>query len=316
MRSAREVRSAGAPGEQAGAFLILLMIGVTVGMIMLGAVAQSWTTALRRDREEELIFRGGQYVDAILAYRKEHGGQFPTRLEQLYEEGPRRLRYIRKLYGDPISVDGRWGLLYLMPGGRGVYDPRAPQGHPAVPGGVPGVMLLNPDPTGSGVPGTSGPVPGAPPPGPALPLATPPPPRSGSGGERESISEPPLGWPIVGVVSRATGREDDSTFRIYKGHDDVRAWQFHVFDRGLRLPTSPGSPAQAVPRPGIGPGFGGKSPISGLGGGPTPNRRNLFPGRRGRQPGRGLNLPGRGITPGAGRERGQVPGQFRDKPKP
>src|SRR5262245_27585110 len=103
------------------------MVALVVAAIALGATVQAWSKTWRRDTEEELVFRGTQYVDAIIAYRKEHGGQFPMRLEDLYKPGPRRLRYIRKLYKEPFGKDGRWGLLYLMPGGQGVYDPRAAQ---------------------------------------------------------------------------------------------------------------------------------------------------------------------------------------------
>ena len=113
-------------GEE-GTLLIILMVGLAIASIALTAATQAWSTTWRRDKEEELIFRGNQYVDAIIAYRKEHGGQFPLNLEDLYKPGPRRLRYIRKLYKEPISPDGKWGLLYMMPGGHGVYDPKAAQ---------------------------------------------------------------------------------------------------------------------------------------------------------------------------------------------
>src|SRR5437868_10039376 len=34
---------------------------------------KAWSTTWRRDSEEELVFRANQYVDSIIAYRKEHG---------------------------------------------------------------------------------------------------------------------------------------------------------------------------------------------------------------------------------------------------
>jgi hypothetical protein len=43
------------------------------------------------------------------------------------KQGPRRLRYIRRLFRDPINPNGQWGLLYLMPGGQAIYDPVAAQ---------------------------------------------------------------------------------------------------------------------------------------------------------------------------------------------
>ncbi|MCZ6696786.1 MAG: hypothetical protein O7A63_09645 [Acidobacteria bacterium] len=297
--------------REAGSILIIVMIGVAVMSIGLAAAAQTWSSIWRRDREDELIFRANQYVDAILAYRKEHAGQFPVTLEALYEPGPRGYRYIRKLYEEPVARNGKWGLLYLMPGGRGVYDPKAAQtagqpgaaGQPGIQGlpgqtglpglpGQPGVTPLNPDPLGTGVPGSGGTIPGAQPPGSPLPF---PDQQQGQWGDSsfdESISERPLGWPIVGVISRARGEESGRTFKVYKGHDEVSQWQFHVFERGLQLPEAPGA-AAAVPRSqgGIGPGFGGKSRIQGFAGqgGPRPGERR-FPrpgGRPQRQDGRG-----------------------------
>src|SRR3989449_6432281 len=105
--------------EEAGAILIIFMVALAVAVIALGAATQAWSATWRRDNEEELIFRGNQYVDAILAYRKEHQGQFPSNLDDLFKPGPRRLRYIRKLWRDPVTRHGKWGLLYLMPGRQG-----------------------------------------------------------------------------------------------------------------------------------------------------------------------------------------------------
>jgi type II secretory pathway pseudopilin PulG len=261
---------------ESGAILIIFMVALVVAAIALGATVQAWSKTWRRDTEEELIFRGNQYVDAIIAYRKEHGGQFPTRLEDLYKPGPRRLRYIRHLYREPFGKNGRWGLLYLMPGGQGVYDPAAAQkaqdkaakefgskwetagtgelAQPELPGGVTQV-----DTQGIGVAPGAGGAPGAPgmPPGfqgnlPPIPSEE----ANGAEGE-EPISEPPIGWPIVGVISRATGKVAQDTFRIYKGHEHVDEWQFHVFDRGEQVPT-PGTPGMAPAPMGLGPGVGGK----------------------------------------------------------
>lgn len=315
-----------------GGLLIILMIGVAVSMIALTAAFQSWSTTWRRDSEEELIARGNMYVDAILAYRKDHGGQFPTNLEDLAEPGPRRVRYIRRLYKDPIAPDGRWGLLYLMPGGQGIYDPGAaeraaagggsPFGGAANPAGSavpPGFTPINQNPNGTGVAPMTGLTPGALPggarPGGGLagggvagggfPGGIPTPPRdSGWGGSddfnEDAISEQPLGWPIVGVVSRASGRHAENTYKVYKGHTQVNEWQFHVFDRGLQLTEENPQGGAAVPSSGgfVGPGFGGRGTVGlqrrtpGMGGAATPrkgNRRGLPAGYRKAGPGSDVN---------------------------
>jgi len=52
------------------------MVGMTVMMILLTATVQSWTAVMKREREEELIFRGNQYIIALKAYGADHGGSF------------------------------------------------------------------------------------------------------------------------------------------------------------------------------------------------------------------------------------------------
>lgn len=333
-------------GEEGG-LLIILMIGVAIATIALGAAVQAWSVRWRRDNEEELIFRANQYVTAILAYRKEHGGQFPTNLDVLFEPGPRRVRYIRQLYEDPISESGKWGLLYLMPGGQGVYDPGAAKREKAESGsgewtsvwdsasssgtgagqaGVtpitqPGVTSINTDPAGTGVPGAAAPVRGAPAMAggslPSIPASS-----GGSSLDADSISEPTLGWPVVGVVSRTSGSRAENTYRVYKGHEHVNEWQFHVFDRGIQLQE----PAEGIQRRGqqvpfIGPGIGGKGKIGGLIGGggqgakPGSLRSGGWQNMRGDLPAwsrpgsrRGFGTGGPGARAG-GPQRGLYPGQ-------
>jgi type II secretory pathway pseudopilin PulG len=308
--------------EEGGALIIVLMVGAVVASIALTAATQAWSTSWRRDSEEELIFRGNQYVDAILAYRKEHSGQFPTNLEDLLKQGPRRLRYIRKLYRDPVNPGGQWGLLYLMPGGQGIYDPMAAQAEETVSddgGGssdqasssthgkrrTSGITPINRNPTGSGVPGVGGAIPGALPAGSTSSL--PKLPKHTGSLDSDNVSEPAIGWPIVGVISRASGKVAERTFKVYKGHDRVDEWQFHVFDRGVTLQQAPPSAVTGGSRPPVvGPGFGGNGTFLGAGDGPRPGWLN--PGQGGRWPG-GQGPPGSGPGGrGSGRQQGTGPG--------
>jgi hypothetical protein len=305
---------------ESGSFLVVIMVAVAISSIALGTVAQSWSVRLRRDKEEELIFRAQQYVKAILAYRKEHAGQFPTNLEDLYKPGPRQLRYIRRLYKDPLAKDGRWGLLYLVPGGRAVIDvvvaqqaqqekasqwggewetagdPTNPAGQPGgAPGGglQKGYIPIGGNMVGGGPAGAGG-VPVA---APQVPITLPPIPKiEPSELDEDAVSEQPIGWPIVGVVSRAGGggasaggagqgdaggpvggvKENpaDRTYKVYKGHDDISEWHFHVFDFGAELPQAPAAGGPQEPNLGgpIGPGHGGKGTFRLGPGGPQPGR--------------------------------------------
>lgn len=326
-------------GEEGG-LLIVLMVGVTVIFIGLSVAVQAWSVTWRRDSEEELIFRGEQYVIAILAYRKEHNGQFPTDLEILAKEGPRRVRYIRKLFRDPINPTGQWGLLYLMPTGNAIYDPVAAQktkstdgsgGSDALGASQGGVTPIG-DLMGTGnVMGANAPIAGLNDPkggqsptgnivkgmgagksnptgalGNAAGGRTPfmqgswsggslPAPKPASGSfDDDAPSEPPIGWPIVGVISRADTRLADKTFKIHKGKDKIDQWQFHVFDQTLEATTPAGMPGGSPAPFGVGPSFGGpgRGKILGVGNGPSGGKSQTGPSGWGPNPNNGGKKPG------------------------
>lgn len=90
-------------------FLTLLVLGTIV-------VAPNIVTDAQRQKEEEMIWRGKQYVRGIrLYYTKLH--RFPTQLEDLYK--PKTgIRFMRQAYKDPMNTtDGSWRLIYVGPNG-------------------------------------------------------------------------------------------------------------------------------------------------------------------------------------------------------
>lgn len=91
-------------------FLWVLVSFFVVAVFLIAAV-QPASIVIRRENEKDLVFRGEQYVEAIRLYQSEHGGAFPTQLEQLIKEGPKRRRYIRQLYRNPFDPEGKWILL-------------------------------------------------------------------------------------------------------------------------------------------------------------------------------------------------------------
>lgn len=94
-------------GER-GYNMVALVIGITILNILLAASLPLWSTAIRREKEEELIFRGLQYAEAIRVFRNRFG-RYPPRLEDLLEVKPRS---IRQLWKDPMTENGKWGLLF------------------------------------------------------------------------------------------------------------------------------------------------------------------------------------------------------------
>lgn len=94
----------------------------------LAAYGELVSHASQREKEEELLFRGNEYRQAIAAYynRSPAGHKrYPQSLDELLKD-ERYLftqRYLRKLYPDPITGRAEWGLIEAPGGGiMGVYS--------------------------------------------------------------------------------------------------------------------------------------------------------------------------------------------------
>lgn len=95
--------------SQRGYVLLTMMLFLTLVLIAATAAAPKIAFQIKRDREEELIHRGVEYSRAIRKFSKKTG-RFPSRLEEL--EDTSGLRFIRKLYKDPITGND-FTLLHL-----------------------------------------------------------------------------------------------------------------------------------------------------------------------------------------------------------
>jgi len=95
------------PSRSGGYVMIVLMIAVVVLAVLLLMAVPLWQTEAQREAEEELIFRARQYVTAIGLYVKAHNNLHPQNFQILHLE-----KFLRRLYPDPLSVDGRWDLVF------------------------------------------------------------------------------------------------------------------------------------------------------------------------------------------------------------
>jgi len=86
-------------------FIMLLILIATLNIGLMVAVPL-WQTQMQREKEEELIFRGQQYVEAIRVYQLKHPGLFPSSIEVLIKE-----RCLRREFKDPMTADGEWNLI-------------------------------------------------------------------------------------------------------------------------------------------------------------------------------------------------------------
>jgi len=97
------------------ALLAVMMIVIIMG-ISLGAVGLSWRIIMQREREEELLFRGNQIREAIsrwYALKSVDQAAMPLRdLKDLLKDPrtPQTVRYLRRLYNDPMT-NKEWELI-------------------------------------------------------------------------------------------------------------------------------------------------------------------------------------------------------------
>jgi hypothetical protein len=99
------------------ALLSVILLGALLLLAAMTASLNVYTQG-RREKEQETIWRGNQYVRAIrLYYRKK--GKFPTTLDDLTKQEIGQPRFIRQAYKDPMNKqDGSWRLIYVTPTGQ------------------------------------------------------------------------------------------------------------------------------------------------------------------------------------------------------
>lgn len=94
---------------QAGYVMMFILFLLAALAIAITAAAPSMVTQIRRDREDELIHRGNQYVRAIRLFYKKFG-RYPNSVKDL--EDTNHLRFLRREYKDLMTESGEWTLLH------------------------------------------------------------------------------------------------------------------------------------------------------------------------------------------------------------
>lgn len=89
-----------------GYTLAAVLTLLAIMAIFLALAVPLWSRVKQRDNEEELIFRGNQYIKAIARYHAKFGS-YPPDIKTLVE-----LKYIRQEYLDPMTKSGKWKVLH------------------------------------------------------------------------------------------------------------------------------------------------------------------------------------------------------------
>jgi type II secretory pathway pseudopilin PulG len=107
----------------AGALILIAVLGA--GMAAYGEIASH---TAQREKEQQLLFVGNQFRQAIGAYYERTPGavkRFPQTLEELLQDKrhPVPQRHLRRMYADPMTGKPQWGLIDAPGGGvMGVYS--------------------------------------------------------------------------------------------------------------------------------------------------------------------------------------------------
>lgn len=127
-----------------------LLVALNILAVLLTVAMPLWKTAVQREKEAELIWRGSQYARAIALFQRKYANAYPPNLDILLNE-----RFLRKKYTDPVSKDGEFQLVYFAtPSSDGRQQPpagqqpaagqqpgtTAPQGPAGARGGIMGVV--------------------------------------------------------------------------------------------------------------------------------------------------------------------------------
>jgi len=192
-----------------------LLVTLNIMAILLTVAVPLWKTAVKREREAELIWRGSQYARAIVLFQRKYANANPPNIDILLTE-----KFLRKKYADPMTKDGEFQLIPAAPAAQGPG-----QRPPGTPGSIsPG----NPAPITPGTPsldqrpqGLAGTTRG---------------PSGATGG-------------IIGVVSKST----ETSLRLFNGRSKYNEWMFTPQTvLGIRPgaagpPGAPGAPGSQRP---------------------------------------------------------------------
>jgi type II secretory pathway pseudopilin PulG len=103
--------------REAGFSLVGALAGITIMFTLMAMAMPAWKYVMQDTREEELIFRGIQIVEAIERYQKDKRS-LPVSFEVLVKG-----KYLRKEFKDPMTPDGKWRLVRpgegMVPGSPG-----------------------------------------------------------------------------------------------------------------------------------------------------------------------------------------------------
>jgi len=100
-------RAGQAAGGRSGYAMAALLVAIAVMGVAMTVALPAWRQQVQREKEEELIFRGEQYVRAVQLFQRRYAAAYPPDVDFLV-----RQKFLRKKYTDPMAKDGAFEILY------------------------------------------------------------------------------------------------------------------------------------------------------------------------------------------------------------
>jgi type II secretory pathway pseudopilin PulG len=192
--------------------MVAVVVAMALMAIALTVAVQTATFHKRRENEQELIFRGGQFAEGVRLFRARNG-RLPLTLDELVKAKPRAMR---KAWKDPVTGKFDWVPVFMGQGGQQIE-----------PGGVP---RMTPTPAPTAAPEDDEDEGGG----------------GSKGGQEKAASFPATDarGPIVGVHSRSR----DQAIRVLDGRSRYSEWAFTLEQKQPRQ-GGPGQGQQPQPTP-------------------------------------------------------------------
>ena len=259
---------------EAGYTLALVMVMASVLLVALSEAALNWQTAVKREREEELIFRGEQYQRALVLWYAHWSRTlgapqvaYPSTVEALLNTNNKR--FLRQPWTDPVTNE-EWRIIKVGPNNRPLLT--------VLPGTAETGAGADRNPYGSGDSGQSresGPRP------PAAAGQT----AYGQTAYGQTLKTQSVNSPTVGGIAGVASTSEEESLKTYNGRNKHNEWEFFTDFAALAARAQRGRPGQGRDRP------GGQNPLFGRPGQPS-RPPGVNPGNRpGPNPGNRPGLP-------------------------
>ena len=228
--------------REGGFTLAVVVVFTSVLLVALAGAVLNWQTAVKREREEELIFRGKQYQRALVLWYAHWSRTlgtpqvvYPSTVDALLNTNNKR--FLRKKWKDPITNE-EWRFIKVGPNNRPLLT--------VLPGSPEGSVQGGQNPYGSSGSRQS--------PSAGAQASGPTPSTMGQTAYGQTLKTQPLGSSVIGGIAGVASTSEKESLKTYNGRNKYNEWEFFTDFAALsaraqrgqsgRTPGQPDQPGQ------------------------------------------------------------------------